>query len=262
MEQGNTAPAVPGESNPGDVTVPGQSSQAQDISGEGQPKTNYEAELAVLKERYSHSSQEGKRLAEHNKMLEQRLHAIEQRSLTQNQVQEQGYPDEDSYVQKWVQDGDITEKQARLQYKTTKILWDNQNVLQQALIAEQNRNRFERELREKSLIETSPEARDAVEFSKGIPSLEALPTVEKIRAMKELRSRSGVRSEGRDLSAVKAAASGSPSGGSSRQADAPSAEKDSKARAMGFPHWRAVEESNHIRTPQEWAQFKSKYKMK
>lgn len=264
MEEGNTTNVVPNESLPGDVNVNGDNnSQTQETPAEGQGATNHQSELAVLKERYSHSSQEGKRLAEENKKLEARLSAIEQRSLTNGQAQEAKFPEEDHYVKQWVENGGKTPEEARMEYRNNRALWENQSNIFKYVQAMESRLKFESELREKSTIDQSPDAKHAIEFAEGIPSLERLSTIEKIEAYKKAQSKGyGIKTEGRDLSEVKRAASVSSGGGSGRIQDSPNSHLDAEAKKIGYSSWKAVEEAKYCKTADDFAALKTKYKMK
>lgn len=228
-------------------------------------KPDLAMELEVLKERYSHSSAEGKRLAEELKAVKQQLEA--QRSLIkQNNNQDAGYDPtkaEADYIRDAVENHDKSEKEARLEWRMFSRLYENQEALattQKALI---NRQRFEAELQEKAYIDHSPEAQKAIEHFQGIPELEALPTVEKVARYKELQKRMGVKVEGRDLSQVKMAASGAGSGvGGGKTFEAVDPKLDAQAKAAGFPSWKAAREFADCKTADQYAAFKQKYKIK
>lgn len=226
-------------------------------------KPDLATEIALVKERYSHSSAEGKRLAEENKQLNLRLAALENRSLkSDSNNQSTAFPSEESYIQ-YAVENEKTEKEARMEYREKKIFWDNQQALSTTIQALMNKQRFDAELNEKSYIEQSPEAQKAIESFKGIPELESLPMVEQVQRYKEIQKRMGVKVDGRDMSRVKMAASGTGAGISTGASfETPNAEKDTAAKAAGFPSWKAAQEMQQCKTAEQAKAIKLKYKMK
>jgi hypothetical protein len=265
MTAGNSATADPNPQAdplpPAEGVTGNEGEQTQDVTPE--------QKLAVLSEKYKHSSGEARRLNEEKKALEERLNALErdfrERSLTpqrDSQATENRFPTEEEYVKTWVENGDKTEREARLEYKSNSVLWQNQQNLFKSIEAIAKRQQFESELREKSLYETSSEAKAATEMFKGIPYLEGLSAVQKMEVMKKLQPNLAPRAEGRDTSLVKQAASGSVGNGASAATSAQNSQLDEIAKANGFPNWKVQEELRKCQTAEQYQAVKKKYNLK
>lgn len=256
MEQGNAVITAPEQ-------VAGQPDQAANIGEDGQPvqKPNLEVELAKLSERYSASSTEGKRLADENKQLMARLTALEQRSLTKPENTDVGYPSEDSYV-KFALENDKTEKEARLEYKKDLIQHQNLLAIKAQNEAILNRLKYESQLQERAYTENSPDAKEAIEAFKNIPALNALSTVEKVEYFKTLKTNLIPKADGRDLSQVKMAASGSSNTGSGRGMETSNPKFDQIAKDAGYPNYKVMLEFRNASTAEEHASLKKKYNIK
>lgn len=262
MEQGNTTTVVPNEGQVDPNVSQQDANDPQEGSQNG--KSNLEAEFAVLKERYSHSSTEGKRLADELKRANERLQALEtQRSLKNEEVQQQdSFPSEEQYVRYWVENGDKTEKEARLEWRDKHIVHQNQMALMKGQEALIKRLTFEAELREKQAINNNPEAEKAQEFFKDVPEIASLPVIEQINRYKQLTKNFAVKPEGRDLSEVKRAASGIGPGTASAGQSNPNAQLDNEAKKNGYPSWKIQEEFRKCQTAEEHFALKQKYKLK
>lgn len=194
---------------------------------------------ALLEERHKHSSSEMSRIAGELKELNQWKQ--DQASSLTTQQQGDGFPTESEYIAHWVKN-DKTELEAKEEYRREQF-WRNQiqsvQVQNRALA---NRLKFAEEERERGFTSMNPEAKEAVEFWKDNPVMDALPVTEKIAQYKSTRAK--LSAGGRDLSAIKGAAGSSQAAGGSPKTSGPSA--DAAAIAEGFPCDKAKQEYNAV----------------
>ena len=251
MEPGNATSVAP-DANPAESN--GASPDSQPLE---QQLAELKAKSALLEEKYSNSSREAHRLVEENKALKVAQDQAKQIEPKGNAE----FIDETSYVKFWVDNGDKTENEARREYAREKAFFENQRYLDTRITALNNRLQFTSEQQERSLVETSPAAKEAAEFFKGMPQFENMPALEKIDAHKAFKERLGIKPVGRDLSQVKANASG-PTGSSGGSAnETPSAHLDEMAKKDGYPSWRAMQEYEKVTTQAEHQAFMAKWKL-
>lgn len=249
------------------ATADGGQAQVEGTQEEGGKAGDPAIELAALKERYKHSSEEGLRLHNELKEAKDRLSRLENSSLKQQQ-QQQGqqpaqamFPDKQSYIKYWTEHGEKTEKEASAEYDRERFMFDSLQQLraqQDAILAKQKFDAMEREA---SLAMTNPEAKAAVDFFKDDPILDSLPVSEKIQRYNRYVVANKPKVEGRDLSAIKGAA-GSTVGGAAKASASVTAEEDAMARNAGFPSMAAMRDFNNVKTAAEHAQWKTKWKVK
>lgn len=256
MENGNPAIADP-VNNPGNST---SDNGATDNQGKGQVDAEaLQKRLTELEEKYSASSREAHRLVDEVKSEREARLRLES-SLTKNNEAQQGFPPEETYVQHWVGLG-VDKDVARAQYRESKLNYDNQMFLNKQLAALQNQLQFQRQEQDRAFQETNPEVQKAVDFWKDSPVMNALPIADRISEMKRAQSKLGVKIEGRDTTAIKLAASGGGSGSGARSVDTSnSSNLDQEARKSGFSCFKEMEECGNATTPQEYAEYKKRWK--
>lgn len=216
-------------------------------------------ENAALKERIKHSTEQGVRVAEDLKGLKEELAQLKKGNQQPAQAPEQ-FPAEAQYVKYWMEEGEMTEKQARAEYRRELSQWNDNRFIRTQLAALQNVQRFEAEQRERGLATLNPEAKEAEDFWKDIPAMDAMPITEKITAMKNLRTR--MTPSGRDTTAIKAA-SGGPTGSANRgAATMDSSADDAEAKKAGFPSYKAMQEMTRCTTAEDYAAYKKRWKLK
>lgn len=254
MADGNPALADPVQ-NQSDSTSNG----ATDNNGGQVDVGALQKQVVELQEKYAASSREAHKLVDEVKGEREARLRLEGSLKSQQTTQRDQFPDEESYV-KYYSDLGQDERIARSQYRESKINYDNQKVLHQQLIATQNLLRFQKEENERSFRETNPDAQKAIEFAKGIPELESLSVGEKIQRMRELQSRFGIKTEGRDTTAVKLAASGA-GGSSSRGVEVTNNhELDQKAKEAGFSSHKEMAEMAQCQTAADHQEWKRRWK--
>jgi hypothetical protein len=228
---------------------------------EGAGELDLKTKVEKLEKQYSDSSREAHRLVEELKQeREARLRLEGSLKSQQQQNAQPGYPDEESYV-KFYSDKGLDPEAARSMYRENRATFQNQTAVYKKLTALENLLQFQRQESERAFIETNPEVQKAIEFSKGIPELEALPVADKIRRMKELQQRMGIKIEGRDTTSIKMAASGAGSGGTGRSVDAGNtANLDAEAKAAGFSCFREMDEMSKAVTQQQYQEWKKRWK--
>lgn len=220
-------------------------------------------EKAKLEERYAHSSTEAKRLNEALKAAEAKIAAFEQRSLTtQSQPSAQdSFPSREAYIKAAVENWDKTEKEAGADWQREHTLWQNQKYLENAIQALHNKQQFEAQLREQTHLQ-DPEAKEASEFFKKFPEIDALPTIEKVERYRTFKQQFGTQVSGRDTSAAKIAAGGASSHASTRTAEVANPQADEFAKKAGYPSYKALMEFKNATTAKQHAELKAKYRMK
>lgn len=249
---------------------PAQDAGAQ-VEGGEQGSKNLEVELATVKERYKHSSEEGIRLHNELKEARERLAKLEQNSsLTQIQQQQQaprsGLPDRQTYVKYWTENGDKTEKEAAAEYDREVWLLSQVQGIQQAMELSTRRQQFEAQQREAAMTMLNPEAKEAEEFFKATPEfapMAGLPMTDKIKAYQALKPRLAQKPGGKDLSGIKAAAGGTV-GGSARGSGPVSstAEDEATARRGGFPSAAAMRDFKSVHTDADYSEWAKRWKIK
>ncbi len=157
----------------------------------------------------------------------------------------------------------MSEKEARAAYQREVYYDARMRNMESAIQAQANIARFEADQREKGFLSLDPLAKQASEFFKEFPEIDALPISEKTERYKKLQPHLKVQSEGRDLSAVKAAAS-SPagSGGNAKMAGPSSSDQETTAKGAGFTSFQSMEEARACKTQADFKAWKTKWKIK
>lgn len=249
------------QSPPGDVNLP---------TGEASPESapvDPAVELATIKERYAASSREGQRLAKVEAELTSRLNRLEdeKRSLTvrQNQAPQQaGFPNEAQYVAWHVDNADMTEKQARANYLSSKYFNDVQQGLQQQISALMNMQRFEAEQQQRIALIDPGAAKEASEFFKDIPEMNALPVAEKVERLNLIKEKTRIKVDGRDMTAIKSAAGGSVGSGAGRAAPLIDSDLEGRAKAIGLKSAEQMKDLSGCSNHEQYAAYKAKWKIK
>lgn len=214
--------------------------------------------------RYSDSSAEAKRLHEENIAVKAKAEQLEKQLASKNspQPQEFQFPSEDMYVKDLIENHDKTEKEARWEYRRDSYQFQTQKNLIAQNQALANALKFKDQQTERGMVELNPSAKEAVDFCDQIPELSALPLSEKIQRYNKLRPQLVPRSNGRDLSSVKASASAGMGSGSVAGDGATSSQNDADAKAAGFPSHEAMLSASRAKTADEFAVVKKKYNLK
>lgn len=247
----------------GQATLAPETGEAAEQVQNGEPQ-ELAVQLATIQERYKHSSTEGQRLHAENKRLQQELESTKQRSLTpaapvQNQPQ---FPTRENYI-KWVTDtAEKTEKEAAFEYDRELHAFQKTQFLETQIKALTNLVRFKEQSDEQSLTALNPLAKEAQEFCKQIPELNALPISEKIARYEQLKPMLTPKASGKDLTAAKMAASGAQGGAARALPEVNASEMDSMAKEAGFPSYKAMQEFSNVNSVVEREAFAKKWKMK
>lgn len=267
--EGNSAIAEPNQTEQTNLSPQQGVTNESEGSQEGGAE-NPEVQLALIKERYKHSSEEGIRLnkqlqreVEEKQELRQRLEKLERNQQQQGSLTKQaGFPSRDQYKSYWKEKGDKTDAEADAEYDREYAQWTEIQTIKTQNAALHNLLRLEAEQREKGYMNTDPVSREAVEFFKDIPELEAIPLADKVERYKAIKNKLVVTPSGRDLSQIKNATGGNVGGLGGSINTSNNSQLDDQAKSMGFPSWKAVEEANKIQTVAEMKAFKAKYRMK
>lgn len=246
------------ELNPASGQADGQS------EGNGESNLDPAAQLAVLQERYKHSSAEGIRLAKELKEIKARLDAPPANGQADQNgngaIQE--FPPEDVGVKFYVSQG-LDEVDARLRYKN-----DLSNHLYRVQ-KDQEITELRKELQnmkgtmDQGYLASDPLAAKAKAAFEGTP-IGNLPVAEQVKFYKNMAEKGIVNGAvptngGQDRSALRMAAAGNP-GGAGGRAGAPStSDNDMLAKLNGAPNWQALQEKGACRTAADLAAWKAKW---
>ncbi len=220
-----------------------------------------------LRKRYSDSSREGKANWERAVKAEAKAQALEEqlktRSLTSehNEQKPVQFPEEGQAIRSLVENGEFTEKQAKVIYEGHKTLWQDSQALRVQNQALANILKYNRDQQEKGLIALDPLAKEASEFFEGIPELEALPAAEKRDRYLKIQQK-GVKTSGRDTTAAKMGAGGSVGGGSQTRNVSASQNSEELAKIAGFPSGAAFDAYSNVHTQSDQAAWEKKFNFK
>jgi hypothetical protein len=232
--------------------------QAPEPQGQDAVET-LKGEITKLKEQYSNSSREAHKLVDELKQEREARLRLEGSLKSQQNAQRDQFPDEEGYVKYWTELGQ-DEKIARAEFREKKINYDNQKLLHQQIMAQSKYIEFMKAENETGWRETNPDAQKAIEQFKGIPELEALPVGEKIKRYRELQTRFGVKTEGRDTTAIKQAASGATGNGSRPVDTAMTNDAELKAKEAGFSCAKEMSEMNACQSNQDFNEWRKRWK--
>lgn len=240
---------------------------AQGAAEEGQ-QLDLATENAILKERIKLTGEQAIREAGDLKELKAQMAELQKRSLTNQQQQQTGqqsqqatFPDKQSYIKYWTENGEKTEKEASAEYDRERYTFNEIQQLraqQEAILAKQ---KFDAQERESVSALANPEIKAAVDYFKDDPIMDSLPVSEKVMRYNKYVVAQRPTVSGKDLSAIKGAA-GSTVGGSGRAAASVTAEADAAAKKAGFPSANAMSDYNKVTTPDEHSAWKLKWKVK
>lgn len=250
MSDGNSALADP---TPAGQEAAANSDGAPQTPSLEQQNAELREKLARTEEQFSNSSREAHRLVEELKAFKT---SQEQKAAPKVQ----GFISKDEYVRYWTEH-DKTEKEATAEYDREKTYFENQMFLSTENQALRNQLRYLEEQNGRTFELTNPQAKEAVEYFRDIPEIDALPVSEKIDRLQKIRAKSP-KVEGRDLSALKSSAGGPVGGSGARSIESPDANMDKIAREKGYPSWKALQELTQCKTQADKDSWNRKYKSK
>lgn len=238
-----------------DQVTPDIETQSGATSEEGK------SEVELLQKRYSDSSREAKKLFEEKTRFEAEAKALrDQLSSLKNetaQTRPLEFPSKAIAVKSLVEQYEFSEKQAEIMYERDRATWEQNQELARRNDGLVNILRHMKEQNDKGIINMDPVSKEADEFCRDIPELNALPIQEKRARYLAIQEKKGVKVSGRDTTAAKLAAGGTVGGGA-RGSSSSSQGNDEIAKSLGWSG-KALEDFATVKTDADMAIWQKKY---